>query len=68
MVLGAGRSPADVKTLGLESLILFVSDLQASKAFYADGLGLSVLVNKGDILALVRSEEEGSRAVVPAWL
>ena len=52
----------------MESLILFVSDLQASKAFYADGLGLPVLVNKGDILALVRSEEEGSRAVVPAWL
>jgi catechol 2,3-dioxygenase-like lactoylglutathione lyase family enzyme len=52
----------------LESLILFVSDLQASKAFYADGLGLPVLVNKGDILALVRGEEEGSRAVVPAWL
>ena len=38
-------------TLGLESLILFVSDLEASKAFYVNGLGLPV-VFEDDILVV----------------
>jgi catechol 2,3-dioxygenase-like lactoylglutathione lyase family enzyme len=41
-----------VKTLGLESLILFVSDLQTSKAFYVNGLGLPV-VFEDDIIVVV---------------
>jgi lactoylglutathione lyase len=41
--MACGRSySAGVDTLGLESLILFVSDLKASRAFYVDGLGLPV--------------------------
>jgi catechol 2,3-dioxygenase-like lactoylglutathione lyase family enzyme len=36
-----------VVTLGFESLILFVSDLEASRAFYVDGLGLPVVFEDG---------------------
>jgi len=41
-----------VNTLGFESLILFVSDLEASRAFYVNGLGLPV-VFEDDIIVLV---------------
>ena len=41
-----------MNTLGFESLILFVSDLQASRAFYVNGLGLPV-VFEDDIIVLV---------------
>jgi lactoylglutathione lyase len=48
-----GRSySAGVDTLGLESLILFVSDLEASRAFYVDGLGLPV-VFEDDVIVVV---------------
>jgi lactoylglutathione lyase len=39
----------------LESLILFVSDLAAAKAFYADALGLPVLF-EDEIIAVVGGE------------
>lgn len=39
-------------TLGFESLILFVSDLEASRAFYVDGLGLPVMF-EDDIIVVV---------------
>ena len=41
-----------VDTEGLESVILFVSNLAAAKAFYADGLGLPVLF-EDDIIVVV---------------
>ncbi len=41
-------------TLGLESLILFVSDLEASRAFYVSGLGIPV-VFEDDIIVVVGS-------------
>ena len=41
-----------MNTLGFESLILFVSDLEASRAFYVNGLGLPV-VFEDDIIVLV---------------
>ncbi len=43
---------AGVGTLGFESLILFVSDLEASRAFYVDGLGLPVMF-EDDIIVVV---------------
>ena len=39
-------------TLGFESLILFVSDLEESRAFYAGGLGLPV-VFEDDVIVVV---------------
>ncbi len=39
-------------TLGFESLILFVSDLRESRAFYVDGLGLPV-VFEDDVIVVV---------------
>ena len=48
-----GRSySAGVDTLGFESLILFVSDLGESRAFYAGGLGLPV-VFEDDVIVVV---------------
>jgi catechol 2,3-dioxygenase-like lactoylglutathione lyase family enzyme len=41
-----------VETLGFESLILYVSDLRKSRAFYADRLGLPV-VFEDDIIVVV---------------
>jgi catechol 2,3-dioxygenase-like lactoylglutathione lyase family enzyme len=41
-----------VDTLGFESLILFVSDLEESRAFYAGGLGLPV-VFEDDVIVVV---------------
>jgi lactoylglutathione lyase len=43
---------AGVDTLGLESLILFVSDLKASRAFYVDGLGLPVVFEDSVIVVV----------------
>ena len=43
---------AGVDTLGFESLILFVSDLRESRAFYVDGLGLPV-VFEDDVIVVV---------------
>jgi catechol 2,3-dioxygenase-like lactoylglutathione lyase family enzyme len=58
--MAGGRSYcAGVDTLGLESLILFVSDLQASRAFYVDGLGLPVVLHRND-----RGHDE--RGIFPA--
>jgi SAM-dependent methyltransferase/predicted enzyme related to lactoylglutathione lyase len=47
-----GLYSADVETLGLESLILFVSDLELSRAFYVNALGLPV-VFEDDIIVVV---------------
>jgi len=41
-----------VDTLGFESLILFVSDLEASRAFYVNALGLPV-VFEDDVIVVV---------------
>jgi len=51
--MASGRSySAGVDTLGLESLILFVSNLKASRAFYVDGLGLPVVFEDNVIVVL----------------
>ncbi len=39
-------------TLGFESLILFVSDLEESRAFYVDGLGLPVVFEDGIVVVV----------------
>jgi lactoylglutathione lyase len=44
--------PVGMDTLGFESLILFVSDLEASRAFYVNALGLPV-VFEDDIIVVV---------------
>lgn len=41
-----------MQTEGLESLILFVSDLTEARAFYVDGLGLPVLFEDDIIVVL----------------
>jgi catechol 2,3-dioxygenase-like lactoylglutathione lyase family enzyme len=50
--VGAVSYSARVDTPGFESLILFVSDLKASRAFYVDGLRLPV-VFEDDIVVVV---------------
>ncbi len=50
--MGLRSYPADVDTPGFESLILFVSDLGESRAFYAGGLGLPV-VFEDDVIVVV---------------
>jgi len=48
-----GRSySAGVDTLGFESLILYVCDLEKSRAFYVDGLGLPVVFEDGIIVVV----------------
>ena len=47
-----GSYSAGVDTLGFESLILYVSDLEESRAFYAGGLGLPV-VFEDDVIVVV---------------
>lgn len=46
-----------MRTEGLESLILFVSELAAARAFYVDGLGLPVLFE--DEIAVVLGGPSG---------
>jgi len=52
MALRPGSILLGVDTLGFESLILFVSDLEESRAFYVDGLGLPV-VFEDDVIVVV---------------
>jgi catechol 2,3-dioxygenase-like lactoylglutathione lyase family enzyme len=44
-----------VRTEGFESLILYVSDLAQSRAFYVEGLGLGLLFGDG-VIAVVGDE------------
>jgi catechol 2,3-dioxygenase-like lactoylglutathione lyase family enzyme len=48
-----------VKIEGLESLILFVSDLAEARAFYVDGLGLPVLFEDEIIIVVVVGSSPG---------
>lgn len=41
-----------MRVTGLESLILFVSDLAEARAFYVDGLGLPVLFEDGILVVI----------------
>ena len=44
--------PGDTTIEGLDSVVLFVEDLAASRAFYADLLGLRVLLDDGIVVVL----------------